>query len=84
MNTATIARWIKTVLKGAGLDVSKFKAHSTRAAATSAAKRMEVPIDHILTAAGWSQEKTFSVFYNKPLVGDSQFAESVLSSASLT
>ena len=31
----TISRWCKNVLKSAGIDVSKFTAHSTRSASTS-------------------------------------------------
>ena len=35
---SSIARWMKTVLASAGVDTDRFKAHSTRAAAASAAK----------------------------------------------
>ena len=31
----TIARWVKVVLKSAGIDVAKYSAHSSRAASTS-------------------------------------------------
>lgn len=34
----TISRWVKTVLKGAGINIKTYGAHSTRAAVTSAAK----------------------------------------------
>ena len=33
----TVSRWIKTTLAGAGIDTSKYGAHSTRSASTSAA-----------------------------------------------
>lgn len=36
--SAAIARWMKTVMGSAGIDTDQFKAHSLRAAATSAAK----------------------------------------------
>ena len=77
----TLARWIKDILKKAGLNIEQFKAHSTRAASTSAASRMDVPIDHILETAGWKSEQTFSKFYKKPLQEHRQFAESVLDAA---
>ena len=53
----------------AGIDTSVYKAHSTthRAAATSAAKGKQVPIDTILSAAGWSSESTFARSYDKPI-----------------
>ena len=74
----TIARWVRTVMMGAGLDVAIFKPHSTRSAATSKAKRECVPLTDILKHAGWSNHRTFDRFYNKPVVKDSTFADSVL------
>ena len=47
------------MLQKAGLDVNQLKAHSTRAASTSAASRVDVPIEHILSTAGWKNEHTF-------------------------
>lgn len=38
----TISRWLKTILNLAGIDTSKFGAHSTRSAVTSAAKAMNM------------------------------------------
>lgn len=67
VSTDTIARWIKNVMAKAGIDTSVYKAHSTRAAATSAAKGKQVPIDTILSVAGWSSESTFARFYDKPI-----------------
>ena len=49
-------------MKEAGIDVNTFKSHSTRAASTSTAKRMDVPIEDILKTAGWSTEQTFQKF----------------------
>ena len=78
----TIARWIRTSLDRAGIDTSQFKAHSTRAAASSAAALSgTVPIQDILTAAGWSNSRTFATFYNKPVMHNNTFAQSVLESA---
>ena len=50
----TLSRWVSVVLDCAGIDTSRFKAHSTRPASTSAAKRNSVNIDDILRTAGWS------------------------------
>ena len=76
----TISRWIKSTLRFAGIDVSVFMPHSTRAAATSAAQRKGVNLSEILTVAGWSNATTFARFYNKPLrsVPNSSFADSIL------
>ena len=78
----TLARWIKSILTKAGVDTKVFKAHSTRAAATSAAAR-SVDISTVLRTAGWSRESTFAKFYNKPLqvhTASTRFADSVLNS----
>ena len=63
----TLSTWIKMVLELAGVDVTKFSAHSTRAASTSVAFSRDVPLDTIMTAAGWSRQKTFTQFYCKPV-----------------
>ena len=63
----TISRWIKTVLQEAGIDTGKLTAHSTRAAATSAAFVKGLPVGTILKTVGWSQNSTFRRFYNKPV-----------------
>ena len=64
----TVSRWIKTVLRLSGVDISRFSAHSTRAASTSAAFSRDVPIDCIMKAAGWSNQNTFMKFYCKPVM----------------
>ena len=63
----TIARWLKTVMHRAGVDVRQFKPHSTRTAAVSKANAANVPISEILLQAGWRNEQTFQRFYKKPL-----------------
>lgn len=74
----TISRWIRVVMSRSGIDIRKFTAHSVRAAATSKAKAMMVPISDILKTAGWSQESTFAKFYDKTIQGQNKFAEAVL------
>jgi len=64
VSSASVARWTKSILSDAGIDTSKFKAHSTRGASTTAAKENGVPLDCILDAADWSSE--FSRFYYRP------------------
>ena len=75
----TISRWIKLVMERSGISTEIFKAHSTRAASTSAASLKAVNIETILKTAGWSNAKTFARFYDKP-IGNDEFAEAVLAS----
>lgn len=79
-SSATIARWIKTVLMRAGIDTSIFKAHSVRGASTSAAAEAGISIPEILEAADWSNKSTFEKFYYRPQ--QSTFGLKVLNSAS--
>ncbi|XP_067682740.1 uncharacterized protein [Haliotis asinina] len=67
VGTSTIARWIRQVLAAAGIDTSVFCAHSTRAAASSAASVAQVPITDILRTAGWTSGQTFAKHYRLPV-----------------
>lgn len=68
VSTDTISRWIKTVLQQANIDTSILKAHSTRAAATSAAHFNQISIDVVMASVGWSSGNTFAKFYKKPII----------------
>ena len=66
VTSSTIARWIKLCLQKAGVDTSKFKAHSTRAAAATKAAMSGLTVDEIMKAADWSSEGVFQKFYYRP------------------
>ncbi|XP_052233741.1 uncharacterized protein LOC127846495 isoform X1 [Dreissena polymorpha] len=76
---STISRWIKDIMRAAGVD-EVFKPHSTRSAATSKASLVGLSLQHILDTAGWSNAKTFATFYQKTIVEPSsmQFQSAVL------
>ena len=79
-SSQTISRWIKLTMRSAGVN-TEFKAHSTRAASTSTAKRMDVPLKDILAQAGWAKENTFQKFYDRPLESKGKkFTDAVLNS----
>ncbi len=80
VSSETIGKWIKKTLSSAGIDIEVFGSHSTRSASTSAAKVGNVPISIIMDAAGWSNTKTFSKFYDKPIDNDQKenFGHSLL------
>jgi integrase len=72
VGSQTLSRWVKDILKLSGIDTSRFTAHSTRHAATSAAQKLGVNIDQIRKAAGWSPSThTFAKFYNRPIINES-------------
>ena len=66
VTSTSIGRWLKLTLQDAGIDTSVFKAHSTRGASSSAARQSGVSVKDILTAADWSRETTFNLFYYRP------------------
>ena len=74
----TLARWMKSVMSTAGIDISIFKPHSTRSAASSTAHALKIPMATILRTVGWSKDCVFRKFYNKPIVADSSFSEKLL------
>ena len=74
----TVSRWIKTTLVAAGIDTSKYSAHSPRSAATSAAKGHSISIATIMKSSLWSQESTFTKFYNKPVEPQENFGAELL------
>ncbi len=74
----SVSRWVKKVLRHAGINTAIYGAGSTRAASTSKADRMGLSIDQILQAGGWTRTSTFQTYYNKPLKSNNTFAETVL------
>ena len=79
-STQTLSRWVKCGLQKAGINVTKYSAGSTRAAASNAALRAGVPIQSIMAKATWTRESTFQKWYRKPLEQQTkQFHTAVLS-----
>ena len=76
----TISRWCKAVLEVAGIDISKFKGHSTRAASSSYLARNDFNLQEIRFSAVWSKEQTSQRFYNKPTESSLNFGKAILDS----
>ena len=81
VTSATIARWLREVLRLSGIDVSIFSGHSVRGASASAAAGVGITTNDILKAADWSSDSVFRRFYYRP-VNDSTFGRAVLASGS--
>ena len=75
----TLSRYIKTGLQMAGINTDIYKAHSTRAASTSAAQKT-LDIASILKAASWRNAQTFAKYYSKPIERTASFTKAVLQS----
>ncbi|KAI8491142.1 hypothetical protein Bbelb_311830 [Branchiostoma belcheri] len=80
VGSATLARWVKSVLGTAGVDTATFSAHSTRGASTSAATAAGVSLHSIMNAADWSRESTFLKYYRRDN-NQHTFGQAVLSTA---
>ena len=63
----TVARWSKSIMKEAGIDIEKYCTHSSRSAASSYVKSKGISLKHIALSAGWSNEKTFGLHYDKDI-----------------
>ena len=74
----TLRRWTKVCLKTAGIDMSRFTAHSTRSASTRKAIH-KLPLATILKTVGWRRPSTFATFYKKPICEGNTFQNAVLS-----
>ena len=61
--SSTIARWLKSLLQAAGIDISIFSAHSVHGASSTTAANMGITTNDILKAADWSSESVFQKFY---------------------
>ena len=70
VSTATVSRWLLEILRLSGIDVEKFKGHSTRSASSSKAKSLGISTKEILERGHWTQESTFQKFYFKPVDGE--------------
>ncbi|XP_056378979.1 integrase/recombinase xerD homolog [Hyla sarda] len=66
VSSTTLARWIRTVMTMANIDVSKFGAHSTRSAVSTKLIQSGGSLSDLLKAANWSSESTFKSFYFRP------------------
>lgn len=67
VTNSTIARWVKSIIKDAGIDISTFSAYSSRTAVSSYGFLLALPLQDILKAGGWSNAEVFAWHYNKPL-----------------
>ena len=62
----TVARWVKSTLANADIDVTNFATHSTQAASTSySINKAGLSLAQALKTAGWAGGSTFAKFYNK-------------------
>lgn len=75
---ATLARWTLEALSLAGIDTIKYKAHSTRGAAASAARAMGASLTAIMRNASWKDARSFAVFYNKTINDPGQVQRAIL------
>ena len=63
ISRSSVSRWVKVCLVKSGIDTSVYSAHSTRMASTSKAYFARVPLETIMSTAGWSTAGTFRKFY---------------------
>ena len=72
VKACSIARWLKLDMEEAGIDMSKFKAHSTRSAAVSCVPLSGLWAEDIAKLGDWSNVKIFYKFYKKEVQSSSE------------
>lgn len=78
-NPQTISKWVKRTIQKAGVNMKIFTSYSVRHAAVSTAYHKGVAIDVIKKTAGWTKDSlTFAKFYNKSIVTNTNFCQSIL------
>lgn len=77
VSSSTLARWLKNVLSLAGIDITKYKAHSYRGASASAAYNKGCSIREILKTADWKSSKNFHKFYCRNLESGISYNDAV-------
>lgn len=76
----SISRWLKMVLKEAGIDISMYSGHSYRHASTSKALACGVNTDVIFSSAGWCDNSSvFAKFYKCKVDNRCSYSQSILS-----
>ena len=65
IGTQTIAKDTMKAMSLAGIDINKFKSHSTKMAAASKALNKGASIDEVMRAGRWKSRTVFDLFYNR-------------------
>ena len=78
VTSSTLSRWLKLVLNEAGIDTSKFPAHSTCSASTTKACDAKISLSQIMTVARWSNSSTFTRHHYRPIETLGGFGDAVL------
>ncbi len=79
----TISHWVKNFMALTGIDISKYKSHSTRGTSASHLASKNFNIRDIMAATGWSKEETFQRYYNFAKPNDFNYGDSILNSVHL-
>ena len=66
----------------AGVDTSKFQAHSCRMVSSSRAHSTGIPLEEILLKADWSNARTFKTYYLRSTPSDMSYTRNVLNMVS--
>ena len=74
----SLARWLKLVLKLAGIDTNNYKAHSYRGAGLSKAYQRGASLQQIVAAGNWANATTFQRFYNAPTTNETEIGNIIL------
>ena len=70
IETQTIGRYVKLILKAAGINTKIFTAHSTRHASSTGKFMKGLSLNDIVKKGGWKSLSSFRRFYNLPVINN--------------
>ena len=66
VSSSTLAKWLLSAMKNAGIDTACYKAHSARSAGASSMRNKGFSLAQVLSRGYWSDKsRTFHIFYDR-------------------
>ena len=66
VSSSTLAKWLLIAMDKAGIDTTRFKAHSSRSSSTSAMRNKGCSLAQVLKKGFWSdRSRTFCIYYDR-------------------
>ena len=70
IETQTISRYVKLILKTAGINTKIFTAHSARHASATGKFMKGLSLNEIVKKGGWGSSSSFRQLYNLPVINN--------------
>ena len=72
ISQSTAKRWVREVLREAGIDIQEFGPGSCRGASSSKGSDFGASLEEILACGGWTRASTWQKHYNRPIMKENR------------